>query len=102
MSLDLWWAMCGDGCNDSSVWRENSGGGGNQPIISFGHANWSDQDLATVRANRGEGSGQAVLEAYALLINVATWARILEQAQGAPHVRGDALGAFRACNNTFP
>ena len=65
-----------------------------KPIVSYWHANWSDDDLATVRAKRGEASGHAVLEAYALLISVATWAKVLEQAQGALHIRGDALGVL--------
>ena len=66
-----------------------------KPIISYLHANWSDRDLATVKATRGEASGQAALEAYALLLSVSTWARILEQAQGALHIRGDALGVLQ-------
>ena len=49
-----------------------------------------------MRAKRGEASGQAVLEAYAVLISVATWAKVLEQAQGALHIRGDALGVLHS------
>ena len=67
-----------------------------KPIVSYWHATWSDDDLATVRAKKGESSGQAVLEAYALLISVATWAKVLEQAQGALHIRGDALGVLHS------
>ena len=63
--------------------------------MSYWHANWSDEDLAMVRAKRGETSGQAVLEAYALLISVATWAKILVNAQGALHIRVDALGVLQ-------
>ena len=40
-------------------------------VVSYWHATWSDEDLATVRAKKGEASGQAVHEAYALLISVA-------------------------------
>ena len=66
-----------------------------KPIISYWHAHWSDRDLATVKATRGEARGQAVLEAYALLLSVSTWAKILEQAQGALHIRGNALGVLQ-------
>ena len=67
-----------------------------KPIVAYWHANWTDNDLATVRAQRGEASGQAVLEAFTLLISVATWAKVLEQAQGALHIRGDALGVLHS------
>ena len=49
-----------------------------------------------MKATRGEARGLAVLEAYALLLSVSTWARILEQAQGALHIRGDALGVLQS------
>ena len=45
---------------DSAVRVESSGGAAIKPIVSFWQVNWSDQDLAAVRANRGEASGQAV------------------------------------------
>ena len=67
-----------------------------KPIVSYWHSIWSVQDLATVKVTKGEPSGQAALEAYALLISVATWAKVLEQAQGALHIRGDALGILQS------
>ena len=48
-----------------------------------------------MRATRGATGGQATLEAYALLISVATWAKVLVNAQGALHIRGDALGVLQ-------
>ena len=66
------------------------------PIVAYWHAAWTDDDLATVRCKRGEPSGQAILEAYALLISIATWKHVLAQAQGALHIRGDALGVLHS------
>ena len=66
-----------------------------KPIVSYWQANWTDEDLATVQATKGAAADQAKLEAYALLVSVATWAKILNKAQGALHIRGDALGVLQ-------
>ena len=48
--------------------------------------------MRVTRVKPGDPSGQAALEAYTLLVSVSTWITVLKQAQGALHVRGDALG----------
>ena len=55
---------------------------------------WSERKKSATTSAGCEASGQADLEAYAWLISVATWAKILEHAQGALHIRGDALGVL--------
>ena len=66
------------------------------PVVSYWYSTWSDEDLAIVHCKKGEPSGQAILEAYALLISITTWVKILAQAQGALHIRGDALGVLHS------
>ena len=65
-----------------------------QPIVAYWHRRWSNDDFELLKVRKGEPSGQAALEAYTLLISVATWSKVLGQAQGALHVRGDALGVL--------
>ena len=62
------------------------------PIVAFLSVQWTDDDLQMVRAKRGDPAGQARLEALALVTALNTWAKILQGAQGALVVRGDALG----------
>ena len=64
------------------------------PIIAYWHRRWEDDDFQLLKIKQGEPSGQAALEAYKLLISVATWSKVLGQAQGALHIRGDALGVL--------
>ena len=49
-----------------------------------------------LKIKRGDPSGQAALEAYTLLVSVATWTTVLRNAQGALHVRGDAPGVLHS------
>ena len=63
-----------------------------KPIVAYWHARWTRNDLRVTRVKPGDPSGQAALEAYTLLVSVSTWMSVLKQAQGALHVRGDALG----------
>ena len=65
-----------------------------RPIIAYWHRRWEEDDFNLLKVKQGEPSGQAALEAYTLLISVATWSKVLSQAQGALHVRGDALGVL--------
>ena len=43
---------------------------------------------------RGDFAGQARLEAYTLLVGIATWRHLLIDAQGSLTIVGDALGVL--------
>ena len=51
-----------------------------QPIVAYWHKRWSDADFKLLKVRKGEPSGQAALEAFTLLISVATWSKVLSQA----------------------
>ena len=65
-----------------------------KPMLAYWHTHWEAEDYNLLKVTKDDPSGQAALEAYTLLISVATWSKVLEQAQGALHVRGDALGVL--------
>ena len=75
-------------------WTQSLEEAATRPIIAYWHRRWEEDDFNLLKVKQGEPSGQAALEAYTLLISVATWSKVLSQAQGALHVRGDALGVL--------
>ena len=65
-------------------------------IEHFLHVAWNAEDMMALDARTGDPASQAIWEAFALLLAVATWRPLLEVVQGTLELRGDAQGVLQA------
>ena len=62
--------------------------------MAYWNTQWTDADVSLLQVVRGEPAGQARLEAFTLLVALATWRVTFTEAQGNLAVLGDALGVL--------
>ena len=60
--------------------------------MSYWADSWNAEDRRRLQIQAGDPAGQARVEAYTLLISIATWRQILLESQGSLAIIGDALG----------